>query len=105
MATVRPPRNGPMQRQRISEKSFSSNCCALAEVEKIVATTIPAMNHFPAEPIRIRVLREKKEDTLAAGMEQRDAGVGSSKMENRKWKFENRQWRTEKWQSARRMIE
>jgi hypothetical protein len=67
--------------------------------------TIPAMNHFPAEPIRIRVLREKKEDTLAAGMEQCDAGVGSSKMENRKWKFENRQSRAEKWQSARRMIE
>src|SRR6266849_4740803 len=31
---------------------------------------IPTMNHFPAAPIRIRVLREKGEDTLAAGAEQ-----------------------------------
>src|SRR6267142_1700790 len=28
MATVRPPRKGPMQRQRISEKNFWSYCCA-----------------------------------------------------------------------------
>jgi hypothetical protein len=34
--------------------------------------------------MRIRVLREKKEDTLAAGMEQCDAGVGVEK-----WKIEN----------------
>jgi len=36
--------------------------------------TIPTMNHFPAVLIRIRVLREKGEDTLAAEMEQREAG-------------------------------
>src|SRR5271169_3184163 len=28
MATVRPPRKGPIQRQRISENSFWSYCCA-----------------------------------------------------------------------------
>ncbi len=31
---------------------------------------IPTMNHFPAAPIRMRVLREKGEDTLAAQSEQ-----------------------------------
>ena len=30
----------------------------------------PKMKHFPAAPIRIRVLQEKREDTLAARMEQ-----------------------------------
>src|SRR2546430_12724037 len=58
-ATARPPRNGPMQRQRISEKSFWSNgwrtfwssCCASAtvqkkvqkEIQRIVAPTIPLL--------------------------------------------------------------
>jgi hypothetical protein len=42
------------------------------------------MHHFSAEPIRMRILREKKEDTLAAGMEQRDAAWGV-----RKYKIEN----------------
>src|SRR2546428_3108384 len=37
---------------------------------------IPAMNHFPAASIRIRVLHEKREDTLAAGMEQRVGKCG-----------------------------
>src|SRR5260370_40424425 len=82
MATGRRPGNGPMQRQRIWEKSlwsygcptFGSGCCAFAAVEnttrRIVAKIIPVMNPFPATPIRIRVLREKGEDTLAAGAEQ-----------------------------------
>src|SRR5437773_9270681 len=85
-ATARPPRNGPMQRQRISEKSFWSNgwrtfwssCCASAtvqkkvqkEIQRIVAPTIPLLHHLPARPIRIRVLRKKGEDTLAAKSEQ-----------------------------------
>jgi len=45
-------------------------------VQKIIATTIPAMNHFPAAPMRIRVLREKGENTLAAEMEQCAAAGG-----------------------------
>src|SRR5436309_7104308 len=85
-ATARPPRNGPMQRQRISEKSFWSNgwrtfwssCCESAtvqkkvqkEIQRIVAPTIPLLHHLPARPIRIRVLCKKGEDTLAAKSEQ-----------------------------------
>jgi hypothetical protein len=35
-------------------------------VQRIIVTTIPAMNHFPAALMRIRVLREKEKDTLVA---------------------------------------
>src|SRR5690349_7585203 len=78
MATVRPPRNGPMQRQRISEKNFWSNCCpilwsgccAFAEAPKMPAMISPTMKLFPATLIRIRVLHEKGEDTLPTEMGQ-----------------------------------
>jgi len=38
--------------------------------------------------MRMRVLREKEKDTLAAGAEQ----CGERKMEIGKWKFENGNW-------------
>src|SRR5438093_12134243 len=84
-ATARPPRNGPMQRQRISEKSFWSNgwrtfwssCCASAtvlkkvqkEIQRIDEPTIPLLHHFHARPIRIRVLCKKGEYPLAVNSE------------------------------------
>src|SRR5215471_15071928 len=34
MPTVRPPRNGPIKRHRISEKNFWSYCCAPADAAK-----------------------------------------------------------------------
>src|SRR5712664_4483855 len=42
MATVRPPRKGPMQRQRISEKSFWSYCCANPGIAAANTATTPA---------------------------------------------------------------
>src|SRR6267378_3837365 len=45
MATVRPPRKGPMQRQRISENNFWSYCCAGAEIA-VVSTTRTAAARF-----------------------------------------------------------
>src|SRR5713101_8323731 len=79
MATVRPPRNGPMHRQRISEKNFGSrswpaflsDCCPVTGRADVInpttIVTIPKMSHFPAAANRIRPvigrLPEAGEDT------------------------------------------
>src|SRR5713226_4736088 len=64
MATVRPARKGPMQRQRISEKSLGSNCCASAvEPHKIVRNKNAAKNRCAIRPKCIHHLRGTEEDS------------------------------------------
>src|SRR4029077_6505720 len=53
MATVRPPRKGPMHRQRISENSFWAYCCAEEGTPAAETARTPANNKFSARK-RIR---------------------------------------------------
>src|SRR5713226_649151 len=72
MATVRPARKGPMQRQRISEKSLGSNCCASAvEPHKIVRNKNAAKNRCAIRPKCIHHLRGTEEDSAWKRCEQR----------------------------------
>src|SRR3981081_3908229 len=65
MATVRPPRNGPMQRQRISEKSFWSYCCARTGIAAAHTAKTPATRTLHARNC-INHLLGVQEDTLRA---------------------------------------
>src|SRR5258708_13441695 len=65
MATVRPPRKGPMQRQRISEKSFWSYCCAGAGAAAARPARTPVTKIVRARNC-IRHLLEVQEDSVCA---------------------------------------
>src|SRR5882762_12000611 len=63
MATVRPPRKGPMQRQRISENNFWSYCCAGAGIAAARTARSPVTRILRARNC-IRHLLEVEEDNV-----------------------------------------